>query len=126
MFFTKEHEWIKIEGNIGIIGITDYAQKELGDIVSIELPKIGARYKKGQSLAVVDSMKASSEIYAPMSGEVVEINKELEAEPQRINESPYEHGWIAKIKIERMDEKNELMGESEYQSYIEKLKKGEQ
>src|SRR3712207_8965423 len=91
--FTKEHEWIKIENEPAIIGISEFAQEQLGDIVSIELPKAGAIFRRGQPIAIVDSVKASSDIYAPISGEIVEVNEGLIEKPELINQSPYESGW---------------------------------
>ena len=122
MKFTKDHEWVKVEGSMAVVGITDYAQKALGDIVSLELPKVGVKYVQGKSFSIVDSMKASSEVYAPLSGEVVEINSELNINPQWINESPYEKGWIAKLKPDNLSELDKLMGEEEYKKYCEGLK----
>jgi len=115
--FTKEHEWVEIKDGLAIVGITDYAQHSLGDIVSIELPKTGSTIKQGQSLGVVDSMKASSDVYSPVSGEVVEINKELESNPQWLNESPQEKGWMAKIRLANPAEFDALMSEEEYKNY---------
>jgi glycine cleavage system H protein len=96
--FTKEHEWIKINEGVAIIGISDFAQEQLGDIVSIELPKAGGVFRQGQTMAIVDSVKASSDIYAPISGEILEVNEGLIENPEMINQSPYDSGWIAKIK----------------------------
>ena len=98
MKFTKEHEWVRIENGIVVVGISDYAQRALGDVVSLDLPKPGRIVKKGDSFAMVDSMKASSDVYAPVSGEVVEINIELMDNTAWINESPYEKAWFVKIK----------------------------
>lgn len=118
MKFTKEHEWVEVKDGIAIIGISDYAQHALGDIVSLELPKIGAVFKQGQAIGVVDSMKASSEVYSPVSGEVLEANKELEANPQWLNESPQEKGWMAKLKASNLAELDSLMDEESYKKYI--------
>lgn len=121
--FTKEHEWVKIEGDVATIGITDYAAHALGDIVSLELPKVGARFSQGQSVLMVDSMKASSDVYAPVSGEVVEVNSELESSPQLINESPTEKGWMVKLKVGDVSaELAKLMDESAYKKYVEESK----
>ncbi len=121
MKFTKDHEWVRIEGETAIVGITDYAQKALGDIVSLELPKIGSRYDQGKHFSIVDSMKASSEVFAPLSGEVVEVNSALNDNPQWINESPHEKGWIAKFKPNNLSELDKLMDEEEYKKYCEGL-----
>jgi glycine cleavage system H protein len=116
--FTKEHEWIKIENELATIGISNFAQEQLGDIVSIELPKAGGIFKQGQTIAIIDSVKASSDIYAPISGEIVELNEELIEKPELINQSPYESGWIAKIKPSNIEEFDNLMTKVEYDRYI--------
>lgn len=123
MKFTKEHEWVDIQGEIAFVGISDYAQHALGDIVSLDLPKVGVVVKQGQALGVVDSMKASSEIYSPLSGEVLEVNKELESNPQWVNESPQEKGWMVKLKPSNMSDLDGLMSEEEYKKYLEGLSK---
>jgi glycine cleavage system H protein len=123
MKFTKEHEWVEIKDGIALVGISDYAQHSLGDIVFLELPKVGAVFKQGQTLGVVDSMKASSEIYCPISGEVVEANKELEGNPQWVNESPQEKAWLAKLKPADLAELDKLMDEAAYKEYIAGLDK---
>lgn len=123
--FTKEHEWIKIinEGAVAaIIGITDFAQEQLGDIVSIELPKSGSSFKRMQAMAIVDSVKASSDIYAPISGEVIEANENLIEKPEIINQSPYDLGWIVKIKPLDMKELESLMTNEEYDRYVGEIK----
>ena len=122
MKFTKDHEWVKVDGDIAIIGISDYAQKALGDIVSIELPKVGRAVKQGESFCIVDSMKASSEVYAPISGKVLEVNHALSDNPQWINESCYEKGWIAKLKVSDLKELDKLMDDHTYKNYISGLK----
>ena len=120
--FTKEHEWIKIEDEAAIIGISEFAQKQLGDIVSIELPKAGAIFRRGQPIAIVDSVKASSDIYAPISGEIVEVNEGLIEKPELINQSPYVSGWIAKIKPSNIEEFGNLMTKEKYDRYIGEIK----
>lgn len=120
--FTKEHEWIKIKDGVAIIGISDFAQEQLGDIVSIELPKAGGVFKQGQTMAIVDSVKASSDIYAPISGEIIEVNEGLIENPEMINQSPYDSGWIAKIKPSNMEEFESLMTKEKYDSYIGEIK----
>jgi glycine cleavage system H protein len=120
--FTKEHEWITIRDGTVIIGISDFAQEQLGDIVSIELPKAGGSFKQGQTMAIVDSVKASSDIYAPISGEIVEVNEGLIEKPEMINQSPYDLGWIAKIKPSNMDEFEGLMAKEKYDRYIGEIK----
>ncbi|MDQ4016053.1 MAG: glycine cleavage system protein GcvH [Thermoproteota archaeon] len=120
--FTKEHEWIRIMDELAIIGISDFAQEQLGDIVSIELPKTGGIFRQGQTMAIVDSVKASSDIYAPISGEIVEVNEGLIEKPEVINQSPYDSGWIAKIKPSKMEEFESLMTREEYDRYIGQIK----
>jgi glycine cleavage system H protein len=120
--FTKEHEWIKIKDEVAIIGISDFAQEQLGDIVSIELPKAGGVFRQGQTLAIVDSVKASSDIYAPISGQIIEVNEGLIEKPELINQSPYDSGWIAKIKPSNMEEFESLMTKEKYDRYIGEIK----
>ncbi len=120
--FTKEHEWIKIKEGVAIIGISDFAQEQLGDIVSIELPKAGGVFGQGQTMAIVDSVKASSDIYAPISGEIIEINEGLIEKPEMINQSPFDSGWIVKIKPSNMEEFESLMTKEKYDRYIGEIK----
>jgi glycine cleavage system H protein len=120
--FTKEHEWVRIMDELAIIGISDFAQEQLGDIVSIELPKTGGVFRQGQTMAIVDSVKASSDIYAPISGEIVEVNEGLIEKPEVINQSPYDLGWITKIKPSKMEEFESLMTREEYDRYIGQIK----
>lgn len=119
--YTKEHEWIRPEGDIGTLGLTNYAQEQLGDIVSVEFPIIGKECAKGESLALIDSMKTTSELYAPVSGEVIEVNRELESSPELMNEEPYGKGWILKLKIKTPEELNELMTVEQYNSLLSEL-----
>jgi glycine cleavage system H protein len=116
--FTKEHEWIVINEGIAIIGISDFAQRQLGDIVSIELPKVGSIFRRMQPMAIIDSVKASSDIYCAMSGEVVEVNEDLLEHPEWINQSPYKLGWIVKVKPSNMEEFNSLMTNEQYNKLI--------
>ena len=120
--FSKEHEWATLEGETAVVGITGYAQNALGDIVSIELPEKGKRFNKGESLVVVDSMKASSDVYAPLSGEVVEVNEGLNENPQWINESPEEKGWVVKLKVKDASEMEKLLTKEEYEKYLKEQK----
>jgi glycine cleavage system H protein len=122
--FTKEHEWVEIkEDGLAIIGISDFAQEQLEDIVSIELPKAGGVFRQGQTIAIVDSVKASSDIYAPISGEIIEVNEGLIEKPEVINQSPYDLGWIVKIKPSNMEEEVEsLMTKEQYDRYIGEIK----
>lgn len=116
--FTKQHEWIVIRNGIAIIGISDFAQDQLGDIVSIELPKVGSSFKQTQAMAIVDSVKASSDIFCPLTGEVSEINENLSEHPELINQSPYESGWIVKIRPSNPSDFDSLMTREEYDRFI--------
>lgn len=120
--FTKEHEWVMIKDGMAIIGISDFAQKQLGDIVSIELPKVGSVFEQMQTMAIVDSVKASSDIYAPISGEIVEVNEALVEKPEKINQSPYDLGWIVKIKPSNMKEFDSLMTKEQYDKHVGEIK----
>lgn len=125
--FTKEHEWITISSEgLAMIGISDFAQEQLGDIVSVELPKVGSKFRQMQPMAIVDSVKASSDIYSPLSGEVVQVNDELSEHPEWINESPYELGWIVKIKPSNMEELDDLMTAGQYSEFIGEMEKVEE
>ena len=115
--YTEDHEWIKVEGDIGTIGISPYAAKALGDVVFVELPEVGAEFDKGDEAAVVESVKAASEVYAPIGGEVTEVNGALEDEPAKVNEDPTGAGWFMKIKIADKDELDGLMDEAKYTAY---------
>ncbi len=119
--YTKDHEYIRIEGDTGTVGISDYAQSQLGDVVFVELPAVGKSVAKGGEAAVVESVKAASEVYAPVSGEVVEVNGELESAPGTVNEDPAGKGWFLKIRIADTAELDSLMSEDEYQNYIKTL-----
>jgi len=118
--YTEEHEWVLIEDDIATIGITDFAQEQLGDVVFVELPDVGDELEAGKTFGVVESVKAVSDVYAPISGEVVEINDELPEEPELINNSPYEDGWMVKIRLSNPEEVDELMDASVYQDHLEK------
>ena len=123
LFFTKDHEWVKIEGGEAVIGITDFAQGSLGDITFIDLPKLGQALKQSSVYATVESVKAASDVYSPLSGEVIKVNNELSLQPEMVNKSPYELGWFAVVKITDLTEKNNLMDAKEYKEYAEKLSK---
>jgi len=116
--FTREHEWVVMRNEIATVGISDFAQNQLGDIVSIELPKVGSTFKVMQAMAIVDSVKASSDIFSPMSGEVSEINENLLEHPELINQSPYESGWMLKIKPAQQSEFDSLMTTEEYDRFV--------
>ena len=116
--FTKEHEWVNMEGDIGTIGISDFAQKEFGDIVYVELPSVGEKFKKGDACANIESVKAVDDIYTPISGEIIEVNDELDDNPENINKDPYGKGWIFKIKIEDKKEIENLMNNNQYNDFL--------
>jgi len=116
--FTKEHEWVRVEGDIATVGISEYAQGELGDIVFVELPQVGDGATQFESIANIEAVKAVSDLYAPMSGEVTEVNNNLEGDPQVINKDPYGDGWILKIKISDASEADNLMSPEDYKGHI--------
>jgi glycine cleavage system H protein len=116
--FSKEHEWLIVREGIATMGISDFAQKQLGDIVSVELPKVGAAFSQMQPMAIIDSVKASSDIYCAASGEVAQVNEELLEHPELINQSPYESGWIAKIKLSDLQEFEKLMTKDQYDEFV--------
>jgi len=119
--YTKDHEWITVEGDIGTVGITSYAQEQLGDIVFVELPEVGKSLTKGGEAAVVESVKAASEVYAPVSGEVVAVNKDLEGAPATVNDDAQGKGWFLRIKLTARDEVDQLMTEEQYKQYLETI-----
>jgi glycine cleavage system H protein len=119
--YTKDHEYIRIEGDTGIVGISDYAQGQLGDVVFVELPSVGKSLSKGSEAAVVESVKAASEVYAPVSGEVVEVNSDLEASPGTVNEDPAGRGWFLKIRLTDEGELDGLMTEEQYQEFLKSI-----
>ena len=118
MKYTEDHEWLRIEGDVGTIGITDYAQQQLGDVVFIELPEAGKAMKQGDEAAVVESVKAASEIYAPVDGEVIESNDGVADEPGTVNSDPLGDGWFFKIKIGDAAQLGALMDEAAYKSFV--------
>lgn len=116
--YTKDHEWIKMNGSVGTVGITDYAQAELGDVVFVELPKVGAQVKAGQSFGTVESVKAVSEIFSPVTGEVAETNAALAESPEKINQDPHGAAWLVKVRLADAKEVSSLMDAAAYQAYI--------
>ncbi len=119
MKYTKDHEWVKIEGDVATIGITEHAAEALGELVYVELPKVGNSYAKGDAFAVVESSKSASDVYIPASGEVVSVNESLTSTPELVNNSTYKDGWIAKVKLSNASELAEAMDESAYKKYLE-------
>ncbi len=121
VYFTKEHEWIRVEGDTATIGITDHAQEQLGDIVFAEVPETGRRVSKGQEAAVVESVKAASDVYAPVSGEVVEGNQAVADDPALVNTDPEGEGWFFKLKLDNPGELEGLMDENSYREWVKTL-----
>ena len=119
--YTNDHEWIRLEGGVGVVGITDYAQNALGDVVYVEVPEAGKALTAGGEAGVIESVKAASEIYSPVSGEVVEGNAGLDGDPALVNSSPTGDGWIFKVKLSNPDEVGKLMTEAEYQAFVDGL-----
>src|SRR5208283_4756153 len=118
LYFTNEHEWVAVDGDIGTVGITDYAQHALGDIVFAELPAIGAAAAKGKEIAVVESVKAASDVYSPVTGEVVAVNSAVADQPALINESPEENGWFFKVRLSAAAELDGLMDRAAYDDFV--------
>jgi glycine cleavage system H protein len=116
--YTRQHEWVRVAGDIATVGISDYAQKELGDVVFVELPKLGDTFDTNEPFANVESVKAVSEVFCPLAGEIIEFNEELAEQPEKINEDPYGDGWFVRIKIVNPEELEELMDEEEYAEYL--------
>jgi len=121
MRFTKDHEWIELEGDVAVIGVTAYAAEQLGDVVFVETPEVGKQVKAGDNLAVVESVKAASDVYAPVSGEVVEANEALADAPETVNAAPEAAGWFAKLKLANPAELDQLMDRPAYEQYLQTL-----
>lgn len=119
--YTKEHEWVLVDGDTATVGISPYAQEQLGDVVFVELPEVGKKIEKGKEMAVVESVKAASEVYAPISGEVAEVNSALTDAPATVNEDALGKGWFAKIKLANKGELDGLMDEAAYKAYVDGL-----
>src|SRR5207244_9538031 len=117
--YAKSHEYVHVEGQIGTVGITDYAQKELGDVVFVELPTVGSQLEAADELGSIESVKAVSELFAPVSGEVVEVNEALKEKPELVNTDPYGDGWMIRVKLSDPSEFDELMSAEEYEEYVE-------
>jgi len=116
--YTDDHEWIKIDSDLAIVGITDFAQSELGDIIFVEFPNVGEHVNQKDTIGTLEAVKTVADIYSPLSGEIVEINEELESNPELINEAPYDNGWILKIKINNKDEIKSLLSGDDYSKLI--------
>ena len=120
-YFTEDHEWIDVDGDVGTVGITDYAQSQLGDITFVELPEKGDQLKKGDAPCVVDSVKAASDVYSPVTGEVTEVNGDLDGEPELVNNDAEGDGWFFKLRLANPDELSGLMSEDKYSSFVDSL-----
>lgn len=121
MRYTEAHEWVRIEGDVAVVGISNYAQEQLGDVVFVELPDVGAAFSQAEQAAVIESVKAASEIYAPISGEVIEVNEVLDGTPETVNGDSTGEGWLFKMKASDADELDGMMDEAAYQTYIDGL-----
>ena len=121
LLYTEQHEWLLIEDDLGSVGITDYAQTELGDIVFVELPQIGDRIEKGQPFGAVEAVKTVADLFAPVSGEIVEVNESLEADAAQVNQDPYISGWMIRMRLDDPEEVNEMMTPGEYEEVIKGL-----
>ena len=121
LLYTKDHEWAKLEGKVATIGISDYAQEQLGELVYVELPTAGGEFTQGKELAVVESSKAASDVYAPVTGKVTQVNSQLESKPESINQDCYETGWICKMEITDEASLNNLMNSKQYEEYVKGL-----
>jgi glycine cleavage system H protein len=120
--YTKDHEWIRVADGVGTVGITDFAQEQLGDVVHVQLPRVGEKFEAHDTFGEVESVKTFSELYIPVSGEVAEINEALADAPELVNNSPYAEGWMIKIKIGKMSEIDSLLSASEYEDFVESQK----
>jgi glycine cleavage system H protein len=118
LHYTEQHEWVRVSDDVGAVGITDYAQQELGDIVYVDLPRVGAKVEQGKVMGSVESVKAVSDIYSPVSGEVIEINDALATAPEKLNESPHGDGWLVKIRLSVPAEIQGLLSAADYEKYV--------
>jgi glycine cleavage system H protein len=118
LLFSKDHEWLRVEGDTVVVGVTDYAQHELGDVVYVDLPAVGKELKKGDPAANIESVKAVSDVYAPVSGKITEVNQNLNETPELVNQEPYAAGWIFRISMSQADELKELMDGKKYEEYL--------
>jgi glycine cleavage system H protein len=123
LHYTQSHEWVRIDGDVGTVGITDYAQKELGEIVYLELPEVGHMFNSEDEFGTVESVKAVSELFTPLSGEVIEINKGAVAEPGIVNDDPFGDGWLIKLKLSTDEEVKKLLSAQQYEEYVQQEEK---
>jgi glycine cleavage system H protein len=124
LHYTKQHEWVRLSGDVGVVGITDHAQEELGDIVYVDLPRVGTKVEQAKVMGSVESVKAVSDIYSPVSGEVIEINDALATAPEKMNESPHADGWLVKIRLSVPAEIQGLLSAADYAKYVAEEKTG--
>jgi glycine cleavage system H protein len=122
--YTKQHEWVRLSDDVGVVGITDYAQKELGDIVYVDLPRVGTKVEQAKVMGSVESVKAVSDIYSPVTGEVIEINDALSTAPEKLNESPHGDGWLVKIRLSALTEIQGLLSSADYAKYVAEEESG--
>lgn len=122
--YTKDHEWVNVQGSLVTVGITDYAQHELGDVVYVDLPEVGDTFEANDPFGSVESVKAVSEIFCPLSGEVTEVNSALEQAPELVNQSPHQKAWMIKLRISNPDELDELLSAEEYEEYLQEQANG--
>ena len=120
-YYTKDHEWVKVEGDVALVGITDFAQKQLGDVVYVELPEVGTELEFHQSLGVIESVKAVSDMYSPIAGKVMAVNEGLNDAPEQLNEDPHGKGWIVRLKVKAATELEKLMSIDDYEKFLEGL-----
>lgn len=119
LLYTKEHEWVRTEDGVAVVGVTDYAQDQLGDVVYVDLPAVGARVVQFEKMGEIESVKTVSDLYSPVSGEVVEVNDEVRDHPERVNEDPYGAGWLIRVRMDRPDELEQLLVAPDYAAYVE-------
>ncbi len=119
--YTKDHEWVNVQGDVATVGITEYAQRELGDVVYVDLPEVGDTFEASEPFGSVESVKAVSEVFCPLAGEVVEVNSKLEQTPELVNQSPHQKAWMIKLRVSSTDELDELLSAEEYEEYLQEL-----
>ena len=119
--YTKDHEWVNVQGDVATVGITEYAQRELGDVVYVDLPEVGDSFEASEPFGSVESVKAVSEVFCPLAGEVIEVNGKLEQTPELVNQSPHQNAWMIKLRVGNPDELDELLSAEEYEEYLQEL-----
>ena len=119
--YTKDHEWVNVQGDVATVGITEYAQRELGDVVYVDLPEVGDTFEASEPFGSVESVKAVSEVFCPLAGEVIEVNSKLEQTPELVNQSPHQKAWMIKLRVGNTDELDELLSAEEYEEYLQEL-----